>query len=199
MTTIPLDMMLEDAATVETARPAVTLAEVTAAAERLAQLLERQEALEAELEQVSDQRRQLSEEELPRLLVEAGLKSCVTTTGAAFELQDVVAASIKDDNREAAHAWLRANGLGDLIKNQVTVTFGRGEDEDAKLLLKNLADMAENDALHFGSCEQAERVHPQTLNAAVRERLRNGEPVPVDTLKLVQLTRAVVSKKRGKA
>jgi hypothetical protein len=37
--------------------------------------------------------------------------------------------------REDAYNWLRENGLGDIIKNNVSVTFGRGEDDKAQQLL----------------------------------------------------------------
>ena len=36
--------------------------------------------------------------------------------------------------KEAAYKWLRENGLGDLIKNEITVSFGRNEDNKAQQL-----------------------------------------------------------------
>ena len=45
----------------------------------------------------------------------------------------------KDElKREQALQWLRDQGLGDIIKNNVTVSFGKGEDDKAEQLL-NLA------------------------------------------------------------
>ena len=37
------------------------------------------------------------------------------------------------DQQEAAFTWLRNNGLGDVIKNDITVTFGRGEDNGSSI------------------------------------------------------------------
>ena len=43
----------------------------------------------------------------------------------------------KDDSkREHAYQWLRDQGLGDIIKNNVFVTFGKGEDDKAEQLLE---------------------------------------------------------------
>ena len=43
----------------------------------------------------------------------------------------IYGASIPKDQQEAAFTWLRNNGLGDVIENDITVTFGRGEDNKA--------------------------------------------------------------------
>ena len=40
-------------------------------------------------------------------------------------------------------SWLRNNGLGDVIKNDITVTFGRGEDNKAAAY----ADLAKGQGL----------------------------------------------------
>ena len=37
-------------------------------------------------------------------------------------------------NKEAAFNWLRNNGLGDIIKNEISVSFGRNEDNKAASL-----------------------------------------------------------------
>ena len=42
----------------------------------------------------------------------------------------------KMNRRESnAYEWLRDQGLGDIIKNNVFVTFGKGEDNKAKQLI----------------------------------------------------------------
>jgi len=51
--------------------------------------------------------------------------------GESVEIKKIYGASITPDNQEKAFTWLRNNGLGDIIKNDVTVTFGRGEDNKA--------------------------------------------------------------------
>jgi hypothetical protein len=51
--------------------------------------------------------------------------------GESVEIKKIYGASIPVDQKEAAFQWLRNNGLGDLIKNEITVTFGMGEDNKA--------------------------------------------------------------------
>jgi hypothetical protein len=51
--------------------------------------------------------------------------------GESVEVKPFYSASISPDVQEKAFEWLRNNGLGDIIKNDITVTFGRGEDNKA--------------------------------------------------------------------
>ena len=48
-----------------------------------------------------------------------GLSSLKLADGSAVEVKPYYAASISTKNREAAYSWLRENGLGDIIKNNV--------------------------------------------------------------------------------
>ena len=38
---------------------------------------------------------------------------------------------MKADKKAEAIHWLRDNGLGDIVKNNITVSFGQGEDNKA--------------------------------------------------------------------
>ena len=88
------------------------------------------------------------------------------------------ATRINKNNRDAAHAWLRQQGHGDIIKNQVSVSFGKGEDETA---LETMT-LLEQEGLFPA---QKESVHPSTLKAFVRERIESGDSAfTVDTQKL---------------
>ena len=78
-----------------------------------------------------------------------------------------------EDRREQAYKWLRDQGLGDIIKNNVFVTFGKGEDDKAEQLL-NLA--AENGF----QPQQKSDVAWMTLTALFRERIESGLDMPSD-------------------
>ena len=71
-------------------------------------------------------------------------------------------------NREAAYSWLRSNGLGDIIKNEVSVSFGRNEDNKA-------ADYANLAKSRGFEPTQKLKVEPMTLKALVRERIESGK------------------------
>ena len=60
-----------------------------------------------------------------------GLSSLKLADGSAVDVKPYYAANISLKNREAAYNWLRSNGLGDIIKNEITVSFGRNEDNKA--------------------------------------------------------------------
>ena len=68
-------------------------------------------------------------------------------------------------NREKAFNWLRENGLGDIIKNEISVSFGRNEDNKAA----DYAALAEERGFQP---TQKLKVEPMTLKALVRERIR---------------------------
>ena len=66
--------------------------------------------------------------------------------------------------------------MGDIIKNDVTVTFGRGEDNKAS----EYANLAKGQGYEP---VQKIGVHAQTLKAVVRERLEAGREMPSDLFK----------------
>lgn len=133
-------------------------------------------------------------------LQELGLKGLDLASGQRIELQEVVSASITDENAADAHAWLRQHNLGDLIKNVVTVSFGKGEDGYAQLLLKVVRDLQDREELRCGGVEQKEGVHTSTLRAFVKARLAAGEDLPLDLFKVYQgVTAGLVKAKKKRA
>ena len=177
-----------------TAKKAINLDDVRALAEKQ-KLLELeaenlQEQLDAKLKELKD----VAEYQLPKLLEDAKLSSLTMTDGSVVTVEDINTANINDTNRSEAHAWLRKEGLGDLIKNELTVVFGKGEDEYAQLLKHNIQVMADNDVLKFGSVEQKEAINWQTLRSVVKERLEAGKPVPLELLKVYQGKRCKIKK-----
>jgi hypothetical protein len=67
-------------------------------------------------------------------------------------------------------------GNGNIIFNDITVTFGRGEDNKAAAY----ADLARGSG--FEPIQKI-GVNPMTLKALVRERLESGQDVPADLFK----------------
>jgi hypothetical protein len=63
-----------------------------------------------------------------------------------------------------------------LLKNEITVTFGMGEDNKAV----SYADLARGSG--FEPIQKI-GVNPMTLKALVRERLESGQDVPADLFK----------------
>ena len=88
-------------------------------------------------------------------------------------MKPIYGASIPKDKQEGAFKWLRDNGLGDLIKNQIIVAFGRNEDNKA-MAYANLAQGQGYEPV------QKLKVEPMTLKALVRERLESGKEMPTE-------------------
>ena len=99
------------------------------------------------------------------------------------------AANISIANREAAYSWLRSNGLGDIIKNEITVSFGRNEDNKAA----NYANLAKGQGYQP---TQKLKVEPMTLKALVRERIEAGKEMPTDIFNVFVGNRTKLTRKQ---
>ena len=106
-----------------------------------------------------------------------------------IEVKDVYSATIPVASRESAFAWLRDNDLGDLIKNEVTVSFGRGEDDKAT----QYAVLAKGQGYEP---VQKLKVEPMTLKALVRERIEAGQDMPSDLFNLFAGSRTNITRKQ---
>ena len=118
----------------------------------------------------------LSEFEIPKMMEEMHITKLKLKDGEAVEIKKIYSGSIPPENKEAAFTWLRDHDLGDIIKRDITVTFGQGEDNKASVY----ADLAQGQGYEP---VQKIGVHPQTLKAVVRERLESGQEMPSDIIK----------------
>jgi len=131
----------------------------------------------------------ISGEIIPTLLSEMGLSSLKLADGSAVEVKPYYAANISVNNREAAYNWLRSNGLGDIIKNEITVSFGRNEDNKAA----TYANLAKGQGYQP---TQKLKVEPMTLKALVRERIEAGKDMPMDIFNVFVGNRTTIKRKK---
>ena len=131
----------------------------------------------------------ISGEIIPTLLSEMGLSSLKLADGSAVEVKPYYAANISVNNREAAYNWLRSNGLGDIIKNEITVSFGRNEDNKAA----TYANLAKGQGYQP---TQKLKVEPMTLKALVRERIEAGKEMPTDIFNVFVGNRTKLTRKQ---
>ena len=131
--------------------------------------------IEDQLKKKKDYKKHLSENVLPNLFAEVGLSELKLADGRHLKVSNFYGASIKEAKKEAAFKWFRDNGFGDLIKNQVSCSFGRDEDGKARGLIDIL------DEKGFQS-SQREWVEPSTLRAFIREQHEAGKQLPMDLL-----------------
>ena len=131
---------------------------------------------EESINKLKEKARILSQVEIPLMMHEMHITKLKLKDGESVEVKPFYSASIVPEVQEQAFEWLRNNGLGDIIKNDITVTFGRGEDNKAA----KYADLARGQG--FEPIQKV-GVHSQTLKAVVRERIESGLDMPSDIFK----------------
>jgi len=121
----------------------------------------------------------ISSRVIPELLAEQGLSEIKLSDGSKVAVKKEFRATVpKDDlKREAALQWLRDQGLGDIIKNNVSVSFGKGEDDKAEQLLRLAAD-------NGFEPQQKSDVAWNTLSALYQERVEAGLDMPSESFSL---------------
>jgi hypothetical protein len=144
---------------------------------------------EEELKQSKKALRRVTDELLPEALEELNLEKVVMKDGSEISVKPIYAASIPKNRLDEAYNWLREHGDGDIIKNNVTVTFGKGEDQDAQAFML----MCGNQGF---TPQQAEKIESMTLKGWLREKVETGHAIPMDLFGAFISQRAAI--KRGK-
>lgn len=162
--------------------------DIATACNKLLDIQKEVSALEDQLKKKKEQELKLSEQDIPNLMQKAGAASIKLTDGTAVEIKPYYGARIPASRTEEAFNWLRENNFADLIKNNVTLTFGRNEDNMAKSLVDDLRNKGHN-------VKQAEKVEPMTLKAFVREQIEKGKDVPADLFGVYVATRTKLTTK----
>ena len=181
------NMMLNDSKdlldSVEITTIAVECVKLKAKEDEIASLEEQLKSKKAEADDIGSR-------VIPELLAEQGLSEIKLADGSKVSVRKEFRATIpKDDaRREACLQWLRDQGLGDIIKNNVIVSFGKGEDDKAEQML-NLA--AENGF----EPQQKSDVAWNTLTALYQERVQAGLDMPSESFSLWIKDKTKISRK----
>ena len=146
-------------------------------------------AQEEKIKQTQKEIARISEDVIPTMLSEMGLSQLKLADGSSVDVKPFYSASISVANREKAYKWLRDNGLGDIIKNDVVVSFGRHEDNKAV----DYANLAKSQGFEP---TQKLKVEPMTLKALVRERIEAGKDMPMDIFNVYVGNRTKLTKKQ---
>ena len=126
---------------------------------------------------------------IPEIMRALKLKTMKLADGSAIEVKEVYSATIPLDKKDGAFNWLREHGLGALIKNEVTVSFGRGEDNKAA----EYADLARGQGLEP---TQKLKVEPMTLKALFRERSENNQELPSEHFNLFKGNKTKITRSK---
>ena len=162
----------------------------------LADQVERLETLNREIDFAESQLKQkkknlehLSGEVIPTMMSEMGLSHLKLMDGSSVDVKPNYSANITIANRDAAFKWLRDNGLGDIIKNEISVSFGRNEDNKA-------ADYAVLAQERGYQPTQKLKVEPMPLKALVRERIEAGKDMPTELFNVFVGNKTTIKRKQ---
>jgi 16S rRNA C1402 N4-methylase RsmH len=151
--------------------------EISEACNKLTSQNQKVETIQKSLKEAEEEARRLSEEVIPTLMQQAGVSSIKLDNGTSVEVSPYYYAKISEDRKAEAFQWLRENDHGDLIKNNVSVSFGKGEDSNAVKLKSEL----EAKGLVV---DQKQDVHWQTLRGFVKEQIEKNKTLPSETFGL---------------
>jgi len=147
---------------------------------KLAEVVEQFQTLSAEInsqevkiKELKDQQKELSNISIPKIMEGMNLSTLKMKDGSELSIKDEYSATIKADKKSEAHKWLRDSGLGDIIKNNIIVTFGRGEENKAMTYV-TLAKGQGYEPI------QEEKVHPATLKVILEEFSNKGNTIPAE-------------------
>ena len=161
-------------------------------ADKIKELQAVEKAIELDEKQIKEKKKHLeylSGEIIPTMLSEMGLSSLKLQDGSSVEVKTNYSATITQANKEAAFNWRRVNGLGDIIKNEISVSFGRNEDNKAA----DYANLARGQGLEP---KQKLKVEPMTLKALVRERIEAGKDMPTEIFNIFVGNKTTIKRKQ---
>ena len=148
--------------------------DITDSCKKLLETQKKIEATEEELKKLKDVETTLSEQTIPNLMQKAGVELIKLEGGVSVEVKPFYSARIPASKSEEAFQWLRDNGHGDLIKNQVSLEFGMKQDNEAKALVEELKQKGL-------AVQQKTSVHPSSLRSFVKEQIQDlGKDVPAE-------------------
>ena len=130
------------------------------------------EETENYLKGLKEEKQRIAFEQIPMLMDEMGIER-IDVDGAIVKLKSFVSAAIPADRKQEAFNWLREHGHEGIIKNEIVVSFGKGEDNVAGDVMYQL----EEKGFHP---EQKTHIHSMTLKGFIREQVEKGNNIDLD-------------------
>lgn len=124
------------------------------------------------------------QQQIPELMQEFGLSTVATSGGVKIKIEKGVSVTTK--SQEKLHKYMRANGAGDLIKNQLMVVVAN-EEERKEVVAKLDETMCEY--------KPKEGVHSATLKKYVKDLLEEGKQLPPEAANVYEYEYSKIQKK----
>ena len=143
-------------------------------------------ALEHQVKQKKNELLQMNDS-IVQLMESRGVKEIKLTNGDAVSFKPFFKGSITRDKEAEAFGWLEKNNHGELIKNIVSIRFGKGDNDQASKLIEDL----EQSGL---APDQKRKVEPMTLNAFIGEQINAGKELPIETFSVFMGNKVKIKK-----
>lgn len=155
------------------------------------QLMAEEEAARAEdsLNRAKKKLARLSEYVIPDVMEEMGINEYKTNDGLTIKLKQAIRASISEVNRSDAFGWMTDHDHEAMIKTSIVI-------EKPALLddFENADELKEALQLVMDNLPSTENksIHSSTLSAFVRDKLEDGEEIPLDTFSVFRQVTSVI-------
>lgn len=171
MTTDFLLMLEEEVERISAELPSdEVLANISELAKRQVQLENLVTRLEELQNKTKESLKNISERSLPAAILEAGLTEFKLEDGTKVSVKKAYYPSVKEENKHEAFSWLVDNGY-DIIKNEVKVSFTKGESAKAAEALAAIRGLGFQPVAN-------ESIHWQTFRAWAKEVMEKGIVIP---------------------
>lgn len=131
----------------------------------------------------------LSEYVIPDVMEEMGITEYKTNDGLTIKLKQAIRASIAEVNRSDAFGWMTDHDHEAMIKTSIVI-------EKPALLddFENADELKEALQLVMDNLPSSENksIHSSTLSAFVRDKLEDGEEIPLDTFSVFRQVTSVI-------
>lgn len=144
---------------------------------------------EETLKKAQKARDHLSQVQIPEVMEEAGLKKIETPSGITLEVISKIRGSLNAQSKNEAMNWLVENGHGGIVKHELVIALGKGDEEGAEELLSELETQGRQ-------VKDSRSVHTSTLGSWMKEQLKEGEKPPSELFNIFEQRQTKIKKKK---
>ena len=148
--------------------------------QKLSEEIEKLKSIQNKISTLKAQVKDLEEDEkyfvfdvIPKLMYDMNLSTLKLKDGSEVSVGKKFHAAAYADKKAEAIQWLRSNGLGDIVKNEITVKFGLNEDNKAE----QYASLARGQGYEP---DRKIAVHAGTLRTTLRDYHQKGGSIPAE-------------------
>ena len=163
--------------------------------QKLSEEIEKLKSIQKQIEELKGRIKDLQEDEkhfiynvIPKLMHDMNLSTLKLKDGSELSVGKKFFANARADKKADAYEWLRKNGLGDINTNNISVTFGQGEENKAMAY----ATLARE---HGYEPSQKEDAHHARVTAVMKEWKDKGNEIPSDLFSVLDVDQAKIKSK----